>query len=215
MPKGKFITFEGIDGCGKTTQLNLLVDWLNQQQVDFVVTREPGSTPVGDGIRSILLDSKTKHLTAIGEALLYYASRIQNVEQVIRPALDQGKIVFCDRFHDASWAYQGFGRQLGIEFMRNLDDLVLDGFHPDHTILIEIDIETSIRRAKARNTTSPHDENRFELEAREFFERVAAGYRWLAQREPGRIHVMNGNRTAEEIQADVRELVEPWVSERK
>ncbi|MDD5545004.1 MAG: dTMP kinase, partial [Acidobacteriia bacterium] len=175
MLRGIFITFEGIDGCGKTTQLNLLADWLKQRRVDFVITREPGSTPVGDGIRSILLDSKTTHLTPIGEVLLYYASRIQNVEQVIRPALNRGKMVFCDRFHDASWAYQGFGRQLGIEFMKNLDDLVLDGFHPDHTILIEIDIETSIQRAKVRNTNASQDENRFELEAREFFERVAAG----------------------------------------
>ncbi len=211
MPRGRFISFEGIDGCGKTTQLNLMKTWLESHGHEVVVTREPGSTVIGQQIRKILLDSKTIGLTPISEVLLYFASRIQNVEQVIKPAIARGRIVLCDRFHDASWAYQGFGRQLGIEFLRTLDDLVLDGFHPDHTVLIHIDVNTSIARAQVRNTQMTADENRLELEGREFFDRVSAGYQWLLNREPGRIHLIDGNRPIDAIHADIVTLFESWL----
>lgn len=211
MSRARFISFEGIDGCGKTTQVNRMADWLHARQIELVTTREPGSTPIGQEIRKVLLDSKTTGLTPTGEVLLYYASRIQNVEQVIKPALDAGRLVLCDRFHDASWAYQGFGRQLGVEFLRTLDDLVLDGFHPDHTVIIDIDVDTSLRRARCRNTTQACDENRFETEAREFFERVREGYRWLQQREPSRFYVIDGNRTVEAIHADIVTLFVDWL----
>ncbi len=211
MRRGLFISFEGIDGCGKSTQLNLMADVLCARHIDLVATREPGSTPIGHQIRKILLDSKTTGLTPVAEVLLYYASRIQNVEQVIKPALEAGRMVLCDRFHDASWAYQGFGRQLGVEYLRTLDDLVLDGFHPDHTIVIDIDVSTSISRAQSRNSNQAVDENRFETEDRAFFERVLEGYRWLARREPARFHVVNGNRSIEAIHQDVVKLFEGWM----
>jgi dTMP kinase len=211
MPKARFISFEGIDGCGKTTQLNLMAERLQARRLEVATTREPGSTPIGQEIRKILLDSKTTGLTSIAEVLLYYASRIQNVEQVIKPALADGKLVLCDRFNDASWAYQGFGRQLGVDFLRTLDDLVLDGFRPDHTLIIDIDAETSLRRAQRRNTAQTYDENRFETEAREFFERVREGYGWLQRRDPSRFYVINGNRPIEAIHADIVALFEEWL----
>jgi dTMP kinase len=211
MPRGRFISFEGIDGCGKTTQLNLMAERLRPRQFEVVATREPGSTPIGQEIRKILLDSKTTGLTSIAEVLLYYASRIQNVEQVIKPALAAGKLVLCDRFNDASWAYQGFGRQLGVEFLRTLDDLVLDGFRPDHTLVIDIDSETSLKRAQRRNTAQTYDENRFETEAREFFERVREGYVWLERREPSRFRVIDGNRSIEAVHADIAALFDEWL----
>ncbi|MGB7623651.1 MAG: dTMP kinase [Terriglobia bacterium] len=211
MPRGRFISFEGIDGCGKTTQLNLMAERLRARQVEFVATREPGSTPIGQEIRKILLDSKTTGLTSIAEVLLYYASRIQNVEQVIKPALAAGKLVLCDRFNDASWAYQGFGRQLGVEFLRTLDDLVLDGFRPEHTLVIDIDAGTSLKRAQRRNTAQTYDENRFETEAREFFERVREGYVWLERREPSRFRVIDGNRSIEAVHADIAALFDEWL----
>jgi dTMP kinase len=211
MHRGRFISFEGIDGCGKTTQLNLIAEQLRAEGMDVVTTREPGATSVGQQIRKILLDSKTTGLTPVAEVLLYYSSRIQNVEQIIKPALAEGKWVLCDRFHDASWAYQGFGRQLGVEFLRTIDDMVLDGFHPHKTIVIEIDVETSLARAQHRNTNQPIDENRFETEAREFFERVLEGYRWLKQREPTRFHCVDGNRPIEEVHRDISKLFEGWV----
>lgn len=211
MSRARFISFEGIDGCGKTTQLNLMAERLRARGVDFVATREPGSTPIGQDIRKILLDSKTTGLTPIGEVLLYYASRIQNVEQVIRPALATGKLVLCDRFNDASWAYQGFGRQLGVEFLRTLDDLVLDGFRPDHTLLIDIDVDTSLKRAQRRNTAQTYDENRFETEAREFFERVREGYDWLQRREPSRFFQIDGNRPVEAVHADIVAVFDEWL----
>ena len=211
MKRGHFFSFEGIDGCGKTTQINLIHSWLLARGVEAIITREPGSTPIGQEIRKVLLDSRTVDLTSAAEALLYYTSRIQNVKQVIQPALDAGKTVLCDRFHDASWAYQGFGRQLGVEFMRALDDLVLDGFHPDQTILIDIDLATSVARARSRNTSMTADESRFELEDKEFFERVLKGYRWLAEREPSRFHWIDGNRTVEAIHKDITKLFESWI----
>jgi dTMP kinase len=211
MPRGRFISFEGIDGCGKTTQLNLMAERLRARQFEVVATREPGSTPIGQEIRKILLDSKTTGLTSIAEVLLYYASRIQNVEQVIKPALAAGKLVLCDRFNDASWAYQGFGRQLGVEFLRTLDDLVLDGFRPDHTLVIDIDSETSLKRAQRRNTAQTYDENRFETEAREFFERVREGYVWLERREPSRFRVIDGNRSIEAVHANIAALFDEWL----
>jgi dTMP kinase len=211
MSRTRFISFEGIDGCGKTTQLRLMTERLRARGVDFVATREPGSTPIGQDIRKILLDSKTAGLTSIGEVLLYYASRIQNVEQVIKPALAAGKLVLCDRFNDASWAYQGFGRQLGVEFLRILDDLVLDGFRPSHTLIIDIDVDTSLKRAQHRNTAQIFDENRFETEAREFFERVREGYAWLQRREPSRFFQINGNRPVDAVHADVVALFEEWL----
>jgi dTMP kinase len=211
MSRARFISFEGIDGCGKTTQINLMAERLRARGVSFVATREPGSTPIGQDIRKILLDSKTTGLTSMGEVLLYYASRIQNVEQVIKPALAAGKLVLCDRFNDASWAYQGFGRQLGVEFLRTLDDLVLDGFHPDHTLIIDIDVDTSVNRAQRRNTAQTCDENRFETEAREFFERVREGYGWLQRREPSRFFQINGNRPVEAVHADIVALFDEWL----
>ena len=131
MKKGRFVSFEGIEGCGKTTQIGLLSDYLSRHGVPFTVTREPGGTAVGEGIRRILLNSETIHLTAASELLLFYASRSQNITEKIIPSLNRGETVICDRFYDASMAYQGYGRGIPIEFIEKVTELVCDGYRPE------------------------------------------------------------------------------------
>src|SRR5436190_23792460 len=136
MKHGRFVSFEGIEGCGKTTQIALLSEVLTQRNTPHSVTREPGGTAVGEGIRKILLHSETIHLTAAAELLLFYASRSQNILEKIEPALEQGEVVICDRFYHASMAYQGYGRGIPLDFITRLTDLVCDRFRPEVTILL-------------------------------------------------------------------------------
>src|ERR1051325_5030447 len=139
MKDGRFISFEGIEGCGKTTQIGLLSEYLKQKALPFTVTREPGGTMVGEGIRKILLNSETIHLTAASELLLFYASRSQNIQEKIKPALERNETVICDRYYHASMAYQGFGRGIPLDFIRKLTDLVCDPYRPDLTFLLDIE----------------------------------------------------------------------------
>src|SRR2546428_12654768 len=139
MQQGRFVSFEGIEGCGKTTQIALLSEHLKKNSVPHTITREPGGTAVGEGIRKILLNSETIHLTTASELLLFYASRSQNIQEKIRPALERGEMVICDRYYHASLAYQGYGRGIPLEFIHKLTDLVCHDFRPDMTLLLDID----------------------------------------------------------------------------
>src|SRR5262245_44726189 len=203
MKHGRFVSFEGIEGCGKTTQIALLSEALTQRNIPHTVTREPGGTGVGEGIRKILLHSETIHLTAAAELLLFFASRSQNIEEKIKPARSRGEMVICDRFYHASMAYQGFGRGIPLDFIEKLTDLVCGSERPELTILLDIEPEIGLARARARNHKRIEDEGRFEMEDVRFYTRIRNGYRELAQRDPGRIKVISADRTIEEVHQDI------------
>lgn len=191
--RGTFLTFEGIDGCGKTTQLKLLAAYLRRRGLPVVVTREPGGMRLGERIRGVLLSSASRGMDPRTEVLLMFASRAENVARVIRPALAAGRLVLCDRFTDASLAYQGYGRGLPLAFIRQLDRFACRGLKPDLTFVLDINLRTSLRRARRRNRRARADEARFERENRTFYERVRRGYRALARAERGRIRLVNGD----------------------
>ena len=208
MADGRFISFEGIEGCGKTTQIGLLAEYLTSRTLPFTVTREPGGTAVGEGIRKILLHSETIHLTAASELLLFYASRSQNITEKIIPALQRGEMVICDRFYDASMAYQGYGRGIALDFIEKLTELVCNGYRPELTILLDIDPQVGLSRARTRNHGRSEDEGRFEMETLEFYGRIRRGYLDLARREPGRIRVIEADRSIEDIHHEILKVLE-------
>jgi dTMP kinase len=207
MKHGRFVSFEGIEGCGKTTQIGILSEYLKSRNIPFTVTREPGGTAVGEGIRKILLHSETIHLTAASELLLFYASRSQNITEKIIPSLKRGEMVICDRFYDASMAYQGYGRGIPLDFIEKVTDLVCDGYRPELTILLDIDPHIGLARARTRNHGRSEDEGRFEMEDIEFYSRIRNGYLALAQREPQRIHIVEADRPIEDIHRDILKLL--------
>jgi dTMP kinase len=207
MGRGRFITFEGMDGCGKTTQLRLLAGWLRDQGKTVVETVEPGGTEIGRQIRRILLDPANAAIHARTELLLYFASRAQNVEQVIRPALADGHIVLCDRFTDSTLVYQGCGRGLDSDLVLELDRVACRGLKPDSTILIEIDLETSLARARHRNERADSSESRIDEESAAFHERVRRGYRALAEADPERFAVIDGRGGIGQVASAIREAV--------
>lgn len=199
---GYFITFEGVEGCGKTTQVKLLADRLTAHGFSVVLTREPGGCAIADKIRAILLDAENRDMAPMAELLLYAAARAQHVADVIAPALAADKIVICDRFCDATRAYQGSGRGLERSVIESLNDHACLGFSPDLTILIDCDPAIGLQRARRRiESTSGDREERFELETLSFHQRVRHGYLQLAAAETRRISVVEGNDTIEEISA--------------
>jgi len=204
-----FITFEGIEGCGKTTQLRLLTQQLRHLGRDVVTTREPGGCPIADAIRNILLDPGNHNLAARAELLLYAAARAQHIDEVIRPALRDGKMVLCDRFTDATIAYQGYGRGLDRELIASLNALASAGTMPDLTILLDMPAEEGLQRARSRNTTQTLEhEGRFEQESLEFHRRVRQGYLDLAQREK-RILVIDAMGPPESVSERIFKALEP------
>jgi dTMP kinase len=205
---GKFITFEGLDGSGKTTQLNLLAEALRAAGHEVIVTREPGGTPVGEKVRSVLLDSRTEALSPLAELALMFASRAQQIHQVIRPAVKAGKIVLCDRYTDSSEAYQGGGRQLGSKAVLALHRALCGNLWPDLTILMLTDMN-SIERARRRNTRNraAGDENRFEQEEDAFFRRVRNAYLHIARRDAKRVVKIEATRPIHEVQAEILKAV--------
>jgi dTMP kinase len=209
--KGKFITIEGLDGCGKSTQLSRLADSLRADGIEVLVTREPGGTEIGEKIRSVLLDSRTHGLSPLAELALMFASRAQQIDQLIFPALDAGTWVLCDRFTDSSEAYQGGGRKLGSETVLDLHRDLCHGSQPDMTILMDSDVEHSVSRARRRNMKQTEgdqpDENRFEQENRAFFERVHEAYMAIARRDPDRVFVVDARGPAEGVQAKILDEV--------
>lgn len=205
MPEGRFITFEGMDGCGKTTQLRLTAAALRAAGRVVLETVEPGGTAIGQQIRRILLDPANSAMRARAELLLYFASRAQNVEEVIRPALEAGTIVLCDRFTDSTLVYQGCGRGLDTGMIRDLDAIACQGLKPDTTVLIDIDQETSLARAKKRNLRVGQAESRIDDESAAFHERVRNGYRALVESEPGRFLVIDGRADIAEVSRRIQE----------
>ncbi len=206
---GVFITFEGTEGSGKSTQIALLAEFLTSQGRTVMLTREPGGTLIGDQIRKVLLDPANRTLDATAELLLYAASRAQHLKEVILPARDAGKIVLCDRFSDATLAYQGYGRGLDREMIRTLDRMVTGGMRPDLTLLLDIDTAAGLVRAHGRNSSSGLEgEARFENEDAAFHTRVRQGYLALAEAEPDRIRVVDASRPPDQVQKAIREIVE-------
>jgi dTMP kinase len=207
MKQGRFVSFEGIEGCGKTTQIARLSEFLKSHSTAHMVTREPGGTAVGEGIRKILLNSETIHLTAVSELLLFFASRSQNILEKIKPALERGEIVICDRFYHASMAYQGYGRGIPLDFITRLTELVCDRFRPEVTILLDIEPAVGLARARARNHGRVEDEGRFEAEDLDFYTRVRNGYLELAKKD-ARIRVIEADGTIEEVHRDIIKVLE-------
>jgi dTMP kinase len=211
--RGKFITFEGLDGCGKSTQLNKLADVLRENGIDVVTTREPGGTPIGERVRAVLLDSRTQGLDSMAEVALMFASRAQQIAEVIRPNVEAGRWVLCDRYTDSSEAYQGGGRQLGSEAILDLHRVVCRGLQPDMTVLMDSDVAASVARARRRNAQAKGeaeegpDENRFEQESRAFFARVHDAYDRIAAREPERVFKVDARRKMDVVHRDIVEEV--------
>lgn len=205
---GLFVTFEGGEGTGKTTQLKALLAHLRAAGWDAIETRDPGGTPIGKQIRGLLLDPENTRMAAASELFLYEASRAQLVHEVIRPALHAGRIVLCDRFTDSTVAYQGYGRGLGLDLIARLNALATDGVRPDLTFLLDLDPEVGLVRATQRVTQRQERHDRIEEEVLAFHQRVRAGYRAIAAAEPGRVAVLDAARGMAEIEGDIRRRVE-------
>lgn len=207
-PMGFFITFEGIEGCGKSTQVRLAAEHLSRAGYEVVVTREPGGCPIADAIRAILLDARNNAMVPMTELLLYAAARAQHVAEVIEPALSVGKIVLCDRFTDSTLSYQGFGRQLDRELIARLNTLAAGSIRPDLTVLLDCPVETGLARAMARiNSSSTAREERFEQESLLFHRRIRDGFLSLAAAEPARFVVLDGSRGIEETETLVTKAI--------
>ncbi len=208
--RGKFITFEGLDGCGKSTQMEKLAGVLRREGIDAVTTREPGGTTIGERIRAVLLDSRTAGLDAYAEMALMFASRAQLIAEVIAPALSSGRWVLCDRFTDSTEAYQGAGRQLGNEAVLQLHKLLCRDLWPDLTLLMDCDVSSCVARARRRNkaaTLEMPDENRFEKESHAFFSRVRNAFLEIARREPQRVVVVDARPKLEIVHPEIVRLV--------
>lgn len=206
--RGRFITFEGLDGCGKSTQMRALAERLRAEHYDVLESAEPGGTPIGMQIRRILLDSKNQELCPTAEMLLMFAARAQNVDQWILPALGEGRIVLSDRFTDSTLAYQGVGRGLGRDTILDVDRVACRGLIPDLTICIDIDPVTSLARAHARNRAAVDNvETRLDEQEIGFYRKVREGYRQIAGDEPRRFHLIDGDRTPAEIGQDIWDQV--------
>ncbi|MHB1702226.1 MAG: dTMP kinase [Acidobacteriaceae bacterium] len=215
MPQGFFITFEGLDGSGKTTQLKRLAVWLQARGHSVVCTRQPGGTALGDRVRSLLLDSRldaeTGGIAPMAELALMFADRAQSIEQVILPALAAGKIVLCDRYTDSTEAYQSGGRGISFATVQTMHQLICNGLQPDLTLLLLPSLQSSLARARRRNDKALHqqgtDENRFEREDDAFYTRVYQAYRSIARREPQRVAAIEDDASIEDVQQSVRNIV--------
>jgi dTMP kinase len=205
---GHFITLEGLDGCGKSTQLEVLAAYLRGQGRAVVTTREPGGTPLGQRIREVLLNASQETMTPLAELSLMFAARTEHIEEVILPALGRGDVVLCDRFTDSSIAYQGYGRGVALESIRILERTLCQGVRPGLTLILDIDAATSIQRTRTRNLESRQANTRFEEEGKQFFERVREGYLAIAREEPQRVRIVDGSGGIEQIRATVRAEVD-------
>ncbi len=200
MSNGMFITFEGADGCGKTTQQMLAADYLESKGYEILITREPGAKGLGEDIRKILLDYKGP-VSERCESLLFLADRAQHVDNMILPAIENGQIVLCDRYTDSTVAYQGYGRQQNLERIKKLNDFATNLLKPDLTFVFDIDVETSMQRVGK-------EKDRMESEGKEFHNRVRNGYLKLAEEEPNRIKVLDAAKSIDEIHEEVVNILE-------
>ena len=212
MKTGLFITFEGLEGCGKTTQAKMLFDFLIKKRIPSIYTKEPGGTKIGDKIRKILLDQKNDGMDYKTEMLLFLASRAENVRLIILPALEEGKAVISDRFYDSTTAYQGYGRGIDLKIIKHLNNLVVGKAIPDLTFILDIDPYEGLRRSASFGNSH---EMRFEeeflnkkiIEGKLFLERVRHGYYQLSREETGRIKIIDANRSKEDIYNEIVEIV--------
>ena len=211
MPRGVFITLEGLDGSGKTTQIKRLAAWLTRRGQEPVLLRQPGGTATGDRIREILLNSRAVAVAPMAEMALMFADRAQAIAEVIQPALNAGRVVVCDRFTDSTEAYQGGGRELGSQVVLDMHRLICGGLQPDLTLLLLPGFEASLARARRRNdrveAETGKDENRFETEHDAFYRRVWEKYREIAAREPDRVILIEGDLTIDEVHEQITESV--------
>lgn len=205
--RGKFITFEGPEGSGKSTQLRLLAARLRETGQKVFETAEPGGTPIGMQIRRVLLDSQNIQMRPTTELLLMFACRAQNVDEWILPALAEGNIVLSDRFTDSTLVYQGIARGLGTEVVYEVDRIACRGLVPDLTLVIDVDTELGLKRARARNRRTQEVETRIDEQTIEFHKKVRAGYQQLASDEPFRVHLIDGNRPESAVAEEVWEVV--------
>ncbi len=204
MKKGLFITFEGPDGCGKTTQMNLLAEYLKNSGKEVLLTREPGGKGLGEKVREILLNYEGP-VSDRCESFLFLADRAQNIDIIVNPAVEEGKIVLCDRHIDSTVAYQGYGRGLNIQRINMLNDIATNGKKPDLTFVFDIDVETSMKRVGK-------DKDRLESAGIEFHNRVRNGYLELAKQEPQRIKVLDASKTIDEIHNNVINIIEKTIN---
>lgn len=203
MSKGKFITIDGVEGAGKSTQIDLICSYLHRKGIEVVRTREPGGTDIGEKIRSVLLDVDNKEMHSDTELLLMFSSRNELIQNKIIPALNDGKWVVSDRFTDASFAYQGGGRMLSLDRIAKLENWVLGSFKPDLTFLLDISVEIGMTRVEARNA-----KDRIEQEERAFFERVRSVFIERSKIYPDRIKLINAERSVDEIQTQIQSIIE-------
>ena len=201
MTRGRFLTLEGIEGVGKTTQVSRVSAALSQSGIEHIVTREPGGTPLAEQIRQLVLRESSEPVPPIAELLMMFAARAVHLTNHIEPNLQAGRWVVCDRFTDATYAYQGGGRALNVESIRQLETMVQGAVRPDLTLLLDAPVEQALRRAQKRNVGIAQD--RFEAERADFFERVAAVYRERAAAEPGRITVIDAAQPPEAVTAQI------------
>jgi len=204
--KGRLITIEGIEGVGKSTNVSFTADCIRQAGIVVVVTREPGGTPLAEAIRSLLLDSEPGSVPNSCELLLMFAARASHLSDLIRPALGRGDWVVCDRFTDASFAYQGSGRGMDYEAIASLENFVQQGLTPDLTLLLDAPMEVVDARREQRDVT-----DRFERENSAFFRRVQAGYQAIAEREPDRIKVIDAAHSLDDVQASIRDVLDSFI----
>ncbi len=207
--RGCFITLEGGEGAGKSSNLDFVRRFLEQHGREVLVTREPGGTPLGESIRELLLDRHNSTISDDTELLLMFAARAQHLAQLIRPALERGEWVLCDRFTDATYAYQGGGRGIPRERIAQLEQWVQQGLQPDLTLLLDIPVGEGLARAGRRSTP-----DRFEQEQVAFFERVRAAYLHQAQRYPERYRVVDASRPLEQVQRSLAEVLSEWLAQR-
>jgi len=207
-----FITFEGVEGSGKTTQIQRLKKYLTQKRIPCKVTREPGGCPIGEKVRKILLNPDHREMVPTSELLLYEAARAQHVQEVIEPFLKKGGIVLCDRFRDATLAYQGYGRKIDLKWIERLNHLSSQGIKPDVTFLLECPSEVGLKRALQRNRTlKQENEERFEKEKIQFHRRVRKGYLAMAKKEPRRVKVIDSRQGEEKVFEKIRKIVDDLI----
>lgn len=209
--RGIFITLEGIDGTGKTTQFRRLVQYLRRRGYTVTATREPGGTRVGEQVRRILLASRNRELTPLAELALMYAARAQHLDEVVRPALARGEIVVSDRFNDSSRAYQGYGRRLGLKTVEAFDQIICGRTQPGITLVLDVDSGASLGRAIHREVRAKSKHSRFEQAGLEFQRRARAGYFALARSSPRRVRIVWADRPAGEVQQEIRKIVEVFL----
>ena len=208
--RGKFITIEGTEGVGKTTNIEFIEQWLTHQSIPFVNTREPGGTPLAEEIRQVLLSNRDEAVCSKAELLMMFAGRAQHIDQLIEPQLAAGKWVLCDRFTDATYAYQGAGREMGNDLIASLETMVQGEMRPDLTLILDIPVEQGLERAGQRS-----EPDRFELEQTDFFNRVRAAYLTMAADQPQRYRIIDASLSLKQVQQQIADVLEQFWHQQK